>query len=59
MIKEKIDYNKRMLNNYDYPKRPCDTKCFDGCPARPSCPLFRTWESYIKAEKKIKNENIT
>ena len=52
MTEEKIDYNKRMLDNYGYPKRPCDTHCFDGCPARPSCPLYQMWEGQIKADKK-------
>ena len=46
-----------VLANYEYPKRPCDTKCIDGCPARPDCELFQAWRSQIEqdaSEKEIK-----
>ena len=41
-----------ILKNYDYPKRPCDSKCVDNCPARSDCPLYQIWLFKIKKEKK-------
>lgn len=46
---EDVEWMKA-LKAYDYPKRPCDTKCGDGCPARPSCPLYRAWEYQTKKD---------
>ena len=39
-----------ILDNYGYPKRPCDTKCVDGCSRRPSCPLYTAWEARQETE---------
>lgn len=41
----------QVLDNYGYPKRPCDTKCFDACPARTSCPLYTAWERRAEKDK--------
>ena len=46
-----VDWMK-VLKNYGYPKRPCDTLCGDGCPGRPSCPMHRAWEYMISKEPK-------
>lgn len=49
---------REVLETYEYPKRPCDTNCVDGCPARPSCPLFQAWYRQTKrdAKKQAKNK---
>ena len=44
----------KTLENYSYPKRPCDTNCVDGCIARPSCPLYTAWEYQRENDKKKK-----
>jgi len=48
----------KILKNYGYPKRPCDTKCTDGCPARPDCSLFRQWQNQIEIDAKEKRKRL-
>lgn len=43
-----------ILKNYGYPKRPCDTNCTDGCPARADCPLYKQWRNQTEADAKEK-----
>jgi len=40
-----------ILDKYDYPKRPCDTKCIKICFDRDDCPLFQAWKQRIAADK--------
>lgn len=46
-----------VLKNYDYPKRPCDGSCMDGCPARPDCPLFNAWQRQTEIDAREKERN--
>jgi len=52
------DWNKT-LDNYEYPKRPCDTNCFDDCPGRITCPMFTAWERRTEKDKEKENKNVT
>ncbi len=35
---------KKILDNYNYPKKPCNGGCYDNCKERYSCPLFQAWK---------------
>jgi len=50
------DRRREILDFYGYPKRPCDTLCLDGCPAKLDCPLYKAWEKEIKADE---TKNLT
>ena len=49
-----VDWSQwiKILDRYDYPLRPCDTSCMDGCFSRPSCPLYTAWEKRKSMETK-------